>query len=62
MLIMRFMLLLAVLGVGGAMVLWLLTGKTQYRTWAWKIFRVSVMLVFAVLALFAIERVLVPML
>ncbi len=62
MLIMRFMLLLAVLGVGGAMVLWLLTGKTQYRSWAWKIFRVSVMLVFAVLALFAIERVLVPML
>ena len=62
MLIMRFMLLLAVLGVGGAMVLWLLTGKTQYRTWAWKIFRVSVMLVFAVLALFAIERVLVPIL
>ena len=62
MLIMRFMLLLAVLGVGGAMVLWLLTGKTQYRSWAWKIFRVSVMLVFAVLALFAIERVLVPIL
>ncbi len=62
MLIMRFMLLLAVLGVGGAMVLWLLTGKTQYRSWAWKIFRVSVMLVFAVLALFAIERVLAPML
>ena len=62
MLIMRFMLLLAVLGVGGAMVLWLLTGKTQYRSWAWKIFRVSMMLVFAVLALFAIERVLVPML
>ena len=62
MLIMRFMLLLAVLGVGGAMVLWLLTGKTQYRSWACKIFRVSVMLVFAVLALFAIERVLAPML
>ncbi len=62
MLIMRLMLLLAVLGVGGAMVLWLLTGKTQYRSWAWKIFRVSVMLVFAVLALFAIERVLAPML
>ena len=62
MLIMRLMLLLAVLGVGGAVVLWLLTGKTQYRQWAWKIFRVSVMLVFAVLALFAIERVLAPML
>ena len=62
MLIMRLMLLLAVLGDGGAVVLWLLTGQTQYRQWAWKIFRVSVMLVFAVLALFAIERVLAPML
>lgn len=56
------MLLLAVLGVGGATMLWLLTGKPQYRNWAWKIFRVSVMLVLAVLALFAIERVLVPIL
>ena len=62
MLIMRLMLLLAVLGVGAAVVLWLLTGKTQYRSWAWRIFRVSVMLVLAVLALFAIERVLVPIL
>ncbi len=62
MLIMRLMLLLAVLGVGASIGLWLLTGKTHYRSWAWKIFRVSVMLVFAVLALFAIERVLVPIL
>ncbi|EPZ15238.1 hypothetical protein M622_03690 [Thauera terpenica 58Eu] len=62
MLILRALLMLAVLGVGAAMVLWLLTGKPRYRTWAWKIFRVSVMLVFAVLALFAIERVLAPML
>lgn len=61
MLIMRLLLLLAVLGVGGSVILWLLTGNPRYRAWAWKIFRVAVVVVLAVMALFVIERVLVPL-
>ena len=61
MLIMRLVLLLAVLGVGGSVILWLLTGNPRYRDWAWKLFRVGVVVLLAILALFAIERVLVPL-
>jgi len=61
MLIMRVLLLLAVLGVGGSVVLWLLTGHPRYKTWAWKIFRVGIVVLAAVMALFVIERVLVPL-
>ncbi|AMO38774.1 MULTISPECIES: hypothetical protein [Thauera] len=61
MLIMRLLLLLAVLGVGGSVILWLLTGNPRFKAWAWKIFRVAVVLLFAFFALFAIERALVPL-
>ncbi|AVR87873.1 hypothetical protein [Thauera aromatica] len=61
MLIMRFLLLLAVFAVGGAVVLWLLTGNPRYKSWAWKAFRITVVVLFVFLALFAIERVLVPL-
>lgn len=61
MLIMRLVLLLAVLGVGGSVILWLLTGNPRYRNWAWKLFRIGVVVLLAILALFAIERVLVPL-
>lgn len=62
MLIMRLLLLLAVLGIGGSILLWMLTGDVRYRAVAWKIFRVALMVLFAILALFAIERVLAPIL
>ncbi len=62
MLIMRLMLLLAVLGIGGSILLWMLTGEPRYKAMAWKVFRVAVVVLFAILALFAIERVLVPVL
>lgn len=62
MLIMRLLLLLAMLGVGGSVILWLLTGNPRFKVWAWKIFRVAVVLLFAFFALFAIERILAPML
>jgi len=61
MLVMRLLLLFAVLGIGGSVILWLLTGKPRFKAWAWKIFRIVVVLLLAILALFAVERVLVPM-
>jgi len=60
MLIMRFLLLFAVLAIGGSVILWSLTGNPRYKTWAWKAFRVTVVMLFVFLALFAIERVLAP--
>lgn len=60
MLIMRLMLLFSVLGIGGSILLWMLTGNPRYKALAWKIFRIALVVLFAILALFAIERVLVP--
>lgn len=60
MLIMRLMLLLAVLGIGGSVLLWMLTGEPRYKAAAWKILRIALIVLFVILALFAIERVLVP--
>jgi hypothetical protein len=62
MLVMRLLLLFAVLGIGGSVILWLLTGNPRFKAWAWKAFRLVVVLLLAILALFAVERVLVPML
>lgn len=61
MLILRLIGLLVVLGIGASMVLWLLTGNARYRTWAGKLFRVGVVVLLVTLSLFAIERVLAPM-
>ncbi|ATE58895.1 hypothetical protein [Thauera sinica] len=60
MLIMRLMVLLAVLGIGGSVLLWLLTGNPRYRAWAWRALRIALIALFLLLALFALERVLVP--
>ncbi len=60
MLIMRVILLLAVLGIGGSLLLWLLTGNPRYRAWALKAGRIALIVLFVLLALFALERVLVP--
>lgn len=60
MLIMRVLVLLAVLCIGGSVLLWLLTGNPRYRAWAWKSFRVTLVVLFVLLALFVLERVLVP--
>ncbi|MFT3757326.1 hypothetical protein [Thauera sp.] len=61
MLIMRLLLLFAVLGIGGSVILWLLTGNPRFKLWAWKAFRIVVVLLLAILAVFAVERVLAPM-
>lgn len=61
MLILRLFVLLAVLGIGGSIILWMLTGDPRYRAWAWKAFRIALVVLFVFLALFALERVLVPL-
>ncbi|MBS0543817.1 MAG: hypothetical protein JSR40_08795 [Proteobacteria bacterium] len=61
MLIMRVLILLALLGIGGSLLLWMLTGNPRYRAWAWKSFRAALVVIFLLLALFALERVLVPL-
>lgn len=58
MLVMRLAILLAVLGIGGSLVLWLVTGNQRYRRWAWKSFRVALVVVFVFFALLLLERVL----
>lgn len=59
MLLARLVGLLLCLGVGASLILWLVTGQTRYRKWAWNIFRVGLIVAFVVLALFALERVLI---
>ena len=60
MLVLRFFLLLALLGVGGSLLLWLLTGNPLYRGFAWKAFQGALIVLFVVLSMFVLERVLVP--
>ncbi len=51
--------MLLCLGIGASLVLWMLTGQSHYRTWAWNLFRVGVVVIFVILALFAFERILI---
>ena len=46
MLVLRLLGLLAVLAVGGSVVLWLVTGDPRYRGWAWRAFRVALVVLF----------------
>ncbi|NMG33407.1 hypothetical protein GRF61_02970 [Azoarcus sp. TTM-91] len=62
MLILRLCAVLVALGIGGSLLLWLFTGNPRYRRWAWNMFRAGVVVLFVFLALFALERVLAPML
>ncbi|MDR2261216.1 MAG: hypothetical protein LBE06_09905 [Azoarcus sp.] len=58
MLLARIIGALLCLGIGASLVLWLLTGRNHYKTWAWKLFRAGVLAAFAILALFVLERAL----
>ncbi|NMF87485.1 hypothetical protein [Aromatoleum petrolei] len=60
MLVIRLFAILAVIGIGGSLVAWLLTGNPRYRLWAWNCFRAGIVVLFVFLALFALERVFVP--
>ncbi len=53
---------LALVFVGGALVLYLLTGEPRYRALAWTFTRIGALLVLAFLALLFIERLIGPLL
>ena len=61
MLILRLFALLAVLGIAGSILLWLVTGDPRFKAWAWRAFRIALVVLFVFLALFALERVLAPL-
>jgi len=58
MLLARIVATLLFLGIGGSLILWMLTGQPHHRARAWKLFRVGVVAIFVILALFALERIL----
>jgi len=58
MLLVRVIAVLLSLGIGASLILWILTGQSRYRAWAWNLFRVGVVAAFVILALFVLERVL----
>jgi hypothetical protein len=59
MLLARVLGMLLFLGIGASLILWMLTGQSRYRVWAWNLFRVGVAAAFIILALFALERILI---
>jgi hypothetical protein len=59
MLLARIVGALLCLGIGASLVLWILTGQSHYRARAWNLFRIGLVTIFVVLALFALERILV---
>jgi cytochrome c oxidase assembly factor CtaG len=59
MLLARIVVVLLSLGIGVSLVLWMLTGQSRYRARAWSLFRIGVVIAFVILALFALERVLI---
>ncbi|HRP76764.1 MAG TPA: hypothetical protein PK725_09545 [Rhodocyclaceae bacterium] len=61
MLFVRLFALLALIGVGGSLVAWMLTGNARYREWAWRFFQVGIATLLVFLVLFAIERVIAPL-
>lgn len=60
MLVIRLFAVLALIGIGGALVAWMLTGNPRYRRLAWNFFRAGVVVLLVFLSLFALERVFVP--
>ncbi len=61
MLIVRLFALLALIGVGGSLLAWMITGNTRYRQWAWNCFQAAIAILLILLVLFAIERVATPL-
>lgn len=61
MIVIRLFGVLALIGIGGSLIAWLLTGNPRYRRWAWNFFRVALVVVFVLLALLALERVFLPL-
>jgi len=61
MLVVRLFAVLAAIGIGASLIGWMLTGDRRYLRWAWNFFRAALVVVFVFLALFALERVFLPL-
>lgn len=61
MIVIRLFGVLALIGIGGSLIAWMLTGNPRYRHWAWNFFRAALVVVFVFLALLALERVFLPL-
>ncbi len=56
MIFVRVLALLALLGIGGSLIAWMMTGNRRYRSWAWTILQVTLVILLIVFLFFAIER------
>ncbi|QID17038.1 hypothetical protein G3580_04925 [Nitrogeniibacter mangrovi] len=61
MFVIRLAAVLALISIGGAVVLYLLTGNPGYKLWAWRFARVGAVVLAVFVALLFIERLLAPM-
>jgi hypothetical protein len=59
MLILRVLLILAVFGIVGSTVAWIVTRDQRYLLFAWRIAKGSVLITLAVFLLFAAERLII---
>ena len=57
MIVVRLFALLALIGIGGALVAWFVTGDPRYRRLAWRFFQGGVFLLLLLFGIFAVERV-----
>ncbi|MCZ4305002.1 hypothetical protein O4G98_09660 [Zoogloeaceae bacterium G21618-S1] len=60
MFVLRLAGVLALLMVGGSLILYLLSGNPRYRHWAWVFTRVGLVTLLVFMALLLIERLLAP--
>lgn len=59
MLVLRIVALLAVVGIGVAVMSWVFTGDRKYLKFAWRVFQVGLAVILGFLALLFFERLLV---
>jgi len=57
MIVVRIFALLALLGIGGSLLAWMLTGDIKYRRWAWNCFQAGVLILLVLFGVFAFERI-----
>ena len=57
----RLFALLALLGIGGTLLAWMVTGNPKYRQWAWYCFQAGVLILLVLLGLFVFERLSSPL-
>jgi hypothetical protein len=57
----RLLALLALIGIGGSLIAWFVTGDAKYRLWAWYCFQAGIVILLIVLGIFVVERLMTPL-